>query len=99
MGLSYSSNNLQKKAVQKLKELDERETGVMPCINDKRVPGLVNVARGTVTDIIKDRGVVSRIMIQFDDIDDVQCIERKEKYLHTWIICIRRCFRSSATMR
>ncbi len=98
----FCDKRVHKKVVETLKELDDRETGgfpesidlavngrVMLRINDKRVPGLVNGSRGTVREIIKDRAghFVSQIMIKFDDIDEVQCIERKEKYIQVMPGC------------
>ena len=88
------SRNKQKLVQQKLKTFDERETAgledafdvalntrVMLRTNDKRTPGLVNGARGTVREIIKDctGKTVTKIMVKFDNIDEVQCIERTER--------------------
>ena len=88
---------MHKKTLDKLKSLDERETGgfaecidiavngrVMLRLNDKRVQGLVNGARSTVTNVIKDRTgkFVSQILVKFDEIDAIQCIERKQTGPH-----------------
>ena len=58
-------------------------TRVMLRVNDKRTPGLVNGARGTVCDIISEKTKVGRvpkkIVVKFDGIDQVQTIERIER--------------------
>ena len=58
-------------------------TRVMLRVNDKRTPGLVNGARGTVCDIIgkntKAGRVPEKIVVKFDDIDQIQTIERIER--------------------
>ena len=55
-------------------------TRVMLRVNDKRTPGLVNGARGTVCEMVMDKkGKVSKIMVQFDGIDAIQSIERIER--------------------
>ena len=65
-------------------ELDlAKNTRVMLRVNDKRTPGLVNGARGTVRDIIfentKAGQVPTKIVVKFDGIDQVQTIERIER--------------------
>ena len=58
-------------------------TRVMLRVNDKRTPGLVNGARGTVHEIIKKMTktglVATKIVVKFDGIDKVQTIERIER--------------------
>ena len=58
-------------------------TRVMLRVNDKRTPGLVNGARGTVRDIICENTIAGRvpkkIVVKFDGIDQVQTIERIER--------------------
>ena len=58
-------------------------TRVMLRVNDKRTPGLVNGARGTVREIVSENTrtgqVATKIVIKFDDIDEVQTIERIER--------------------
>ena len=58
-------------------------TRVMLRVNDKRTPGLVNGARGTVHEIIKKTTktglVATKIVVKFDSIDKVQTIERIER--------------------
>ena len=56
-------------------------TRVMLRVNDKRTPGLVNGARGTVREIVMDNSgkVAVKIMVQFDGIDEIQAIERTER--------------------
>ena len=56
-------------------------TRVMLRVNDKRTPGLVNGARGTVREIVMDNSgkVAAKIMVQFDGIDEIQVIERTER--------------------
>ena len=58
-------------------------TRVMLRVNDKRTPGLVNGARGTVRDIIcentKAGRIPKKIVVKFDGIDQVQTIERIER--------------------
>ena len=58
-------------------------TRVMLRVNDKRTPGLVNGARGTVNEIIKKTTktglVATQIVVKFDGIDKVQTIERIER--------------------
>ena len=56
-------------------------TRVMLRVNDKRTPGLVNGARGTVREIVMDNSgkVAAKIMVQFDGIDKIQAIERTER--------------------
>ena len=55
-------------------------TRIMLRVNDKRTPGLVNGARGTVNEIVMDSSgkEATKIMVQFDGIDKVQAIERIE---------------------
>ena len=65
-------------------ELDlAKNTRVMLRVNDKRTPGLVNGARGTVRDIICENTragqVPTKIVVKFDGIDQVQTIERIER--------------------
>ena len=66
-------------------------TRVMLRVNDKRTPGLVNGARGTVHDIIKKTtktGIVAtKILIKFDGIDKVQTIERIERKFQVFPNC------------
>ena len=58
-------------------------TRVMLRVNDKRTPGLVNGARGTVREIISENTragkVPKKIVVKFDGIDQVQTIERIER--------------------
>ena len=58
-------------------------TRVMLRVNDKRTPGLINGARGTVNEIIKKTTrtglVATQIVVKFDGIDKVQTIERIER--------------------
>ena len=56
-------------------------TRIMLRVNDKRTPGLVNGARGTVNEIVMDSSgkEATKIMVQFDGIDKVQAIERIER--------------------
>ena len=58
-------------------------TRVMLRVNDKRTPGLVNGARGTVREIISENtragNVPKKIVVKFDGIDQVQTIERIER--------------------
>ena len=58
-------------------------TRVMLRVNNKRTPGLVNGARGTVCDIISENTkagrVPKKIVVKFDGIDQVQTIERIER--------------------
>ena len=58
-------------------------TRVMLRVNDKRTPGLVNGARGTVCDILSENTKAGRvpkeIVVKFDGIDQVQTIERIER--------------------
>ena len=58
-------------------------TRVMLRVNDKRTPGLVNGARGTVHEIRKKTTktglVATKILVKFDGIDKVQTIERIER--------------------
>ena len=85
----------EKKVVMKLAEIDDRETGglgntlevaintrVMLRVNDKKTPGLVNGARGTIKDFHfnRQRGMVDRIMVKFDDISELQPIERIQRH-------------------
>ena len=73
-------------------------TRVMLRVNDKRTPGLVNGARGTVRDIICDNTragrVPKKIVIKFDGIDQVQTIERIERKFQVLSNCYvyRRMF-------
>ena len=59
------------------------DTRVMLRVNDKRTPGLVNGARGTVREIISENTragkVTKKIVVKFDGIDQVQTIERIER--------------------
>ena len=97
------------RVLKKIKDMDERETGgladsidiaintrVMLRVNDKNTPGLVNGARGTVTkfDMDKKSNAVSRIFVKFDNIEESQCIERREKYIQVMSGChvYRRMF-------
>ena len=58
-------------------------TRVMLRVNDKRTPGLVNGARGTVREIISENTRAGKftktIVVKFDGIDQVQTIERIER--------------------
>ena len=56
-------------------------TRVMLRVNDKRTPGLVNGARGTVREIVMDNSgkEAAKIMVQFDGIDEIQAIVRTER--------------------
>ena len=56
-------------------------TRVMLRVNDKRTPGLVNGARGTIREIVSDSSgkVATKILVKFDGIDKVQAIERTER--------------------
>ena len=87
----------------KLYQLDEHETAgleqrldialntrIMLRVNDQRTAGMVNGARGTVKDIIYDGTgkTVSKIMVKFDNIEEVQCIERVRRM----IMVAPRCF-------
>ena len=73
-------------------------TRVMLRVNDKRTPGLVNGARGTVCDIIyentKAGRVPKKIVVKFDGIDQVQTIERIERKFQVLSNCYvyRRMF-------
>ena len=73
-------------------------TRVMLRVNDKRTPGLVNGARGTVRDIIcentKAGRVPKKIVVKFDGIDQVQTIERIERKFQVLSNCYvyRRMF-------
>ena len=73
-------------------------TRVMLRVNDKRTPGLVNGARGTVRDIIcentKSGRVPKKIVVKFDGIDQVQTIERIERKFQVLSNCYvyRRMF-------
>ena len=75
----------------KVSQLDERDsaglepslncalkTRVMLRVNDPKTAGMVNGARGTVVDIVCDvtGKIVSKIMVKFDNIEEVQCVER-----------------------
>ena len=75
----------------KVSQLDERDsaglepslncalkTCVMLRVNDPKTAGMVNGARGTVVDIVCDvtGKIVSKIMVKFDNIEEVQCVER-----------------------
>ena len=66
-------------------------TRVMLRVNDKRTPGLVNGARGTVHDIIKKTtktGIAAtKILVKFDGIDKVQTIERIERKFQVFPKC------------
>ena len=87
----------------KLYQLDEHETAgleqrldialntrIMLRVNDQRTAGMVNGARGTVKDIVYDATgkTVSKIMVKFDNIEEVQCIERVRRM----IMVAPRCF-------
>ena len=64
-------------------------TRVMLRVNDKRTPGLVNGARGTVREIVMDKeGIASKIMVQFDGIDAIQSIERTQRKFNV----LPRCY-------
>ncbi len=78
----------------KVLELDDRDsagleshldialnTRVMLRVNDKQTGGMVNGARGTVMDIIYDPSgkSVTKIMVKFDNIEEVQCVERVQR--------------------
>ena len=73
-------------------------TRVMLRVNDKRTPGLVNGARGTVRDIICENTRIGRvpkkIVVKFDEIDQVQTIERIERKFQVLSNCYvyRRMF-------
>ena len=73
-------------------------TRVMLRVNDKRTPGLVNGARGTVRDIISETTKAGRvpkqIVVKFDGIDQVQTIERIERKFQVLSNCYvyRRMF-------
>ena len=73
-------------------------TRVMLRVNDKRTPGLVNGARGTVSDIISENTragrVPKKIVVKFDGIDQVQTIERIERKFQVLSNCYvyRRMF-------
>ena len=73
-------------------------TRVMLRVNDKRTPGLVNGARGTVRDIISEKTKVGhvpkKIVVKFDGIDQVQTIERIERKFQVLSNCYvyRRMF-------
>ena len=73
-------------------------TRVMLRVNDKRTPGLVNGARGTVRDIIIENTrtgrVPKKIVVKFDGIDQVQTIERIERKFQVLSNCYvyRRMF-------
>ena len=73
-------------------------TRVMLRVNDKRTPGLVNGARGTVHDIISENTragrVPKKIVVKFDGIDKVQIIERIERKFQVLSNCYvyRRMF-------
>ena len=73
-------------------------TRVMLRVNDKRTPGLVNGARGTVRDIISENTkaghVPKKIVVKFDGIDQVQTIERIERKFQVLSNCYvyRRMF-------
>ena len=58
-------------------------TRVMLRVNDKRTPGLVNGARGTVHDIkmktAKTGRVATEIVVKFDGIEKLQTVERIER--------------------
>ena len=73
-------------------------TRVMLRVNDKRTPGLVNGARGTVREIIsentRDGRIPKKIVVKFDGIDQVQTIERIERKFQVLSNCYvyRRMF-------
>ena len=93
--------NRRKQVIKKLQEMDERETGglsetldvavktrVMLRVNDPKTPGLVNGARGDVKQIVKDaNGVVTKVIVAFDEIQDPQPIERKERRIDVFPGC------------
>ena len=56
-------------------------TRVMLRVNDKRTPGLVNGARGTVQEIVMDSSgkLVTKVLVKFDGIEKIQAIERIER--------------------
>ena len=64
-------------------------TRVMLRVNDKRTPGLVNGARGTVHEIVMDSSgkVATKILIKFDGIEKIQAIERIERKFQVYPKC------------
>ena len=98
----FCSRSKRTTVLQKLQKMDERETAgleksldiavntrVMLRINDKSTPGLVNGARGTVREIVPDSTgkAVTKILVKFDDIEDVQTIERRERRIRVMPRC------------
>ena len=67
-----------------------RHSRVMYLVNDSTSPGMVNGARGTIQDIIfeRDRKTVKKILVKFDDIEDVQTIERLDRMFQVFPGCI-----------
>ena len=64
-------------------------TRVMLRVNDKRTPGLVNGARGTVEEIVMDSSgkVATKILVKFDGIEKIQSIERIERKFQVYPKC------------
>ena len=64
-------------------------TRVMLRVNDKRTPGLVNGARGTVEEIVMDSSgkVATKILVKFDGIEKIQAIERIERKFQVYPKC------------
>ena len=66
-------------------------TRVMLRVNDKRTPGLVNGARGTVHDIkmktTKTGCVATEIVVKFDGIEKLQTVERIERKFQVFPNC------------
>ena len=99
----FCTSNNRQRVEKKMCEMDETETAgfekeigiavntsVMLRINDKTTPGLVNGARGRVQQIItepKVKGIVSKIVVKFDDIEEPQTIERKERKIQVFPKC------------
>ena len=65
------------------------DSRVMLRVNDKRVNGLVNGARGNVRDFITNAaGKVLKIVVKFDNIEEPQAIERTERKIQV----LSKCF-------
>ena len=66
-------------------------TRIMLRVNDKRTPGLVNGARGTVHDIkmktTKTGRVATEIVVKFDGIEKLQTVERIERKFQVFPNC------------
>ena len=66
-------------------------TRVMLRVNDKRTPGLVNGARGTVHDIkmktTKTGRLATEIVVKFDGIEKLQTVERIERKFQVFPNC------------